>query len=309
VHTSAQIQWLHEKRGSLKNATLEFIKRLPLDQDGAFDRPPIYFHHVTCDVDYLIVVLHHSLYDGISLPLLFQLVRELYFDCTKQSNLPQFWTISRRMAATEAAGTQYWTSRLQNVKPCLYPRQNPTSVNAWRAQKQVELPVSSIQRFCQRYQIAPQAIAQAAWAAVLASSLRRLDVVFGHVVSGRTLRDSENVIGPVFVCIDSLYLHPKSNFFQNTIPCRVTLAKQSNWKELVRSVHQSNLDCFPWQHASLRSIHQAIGVSAICDTLFLFQPGGAEETPESGLWRFVSRPADTQTKSQVRIQSILENSL
>lgn len=200
VHSSDRIKWSHEKRGSLKNAASEFIKSLPFNGDGAFENPPIYFRHLACDVDYLVVVVHHSLYDGVSLPLLFQLVRELYFDRTKQSKLPQFWTISRKMAATETNATQYWATRLKTVKPCLYPRQNATSVNAWRVQKRVELPLSSIQRFCQRYQIAPQVIAQAAWAKVLSSSLGRLDIVFGHVVSGRTLKNSENVIGPVFVC-------------------------------------------------------------------------------------------------------------
>lgn len=96
----------------------------------------------------------------------------------------------------------------------------------------------------------------------------------------------------------------KSHVPQNTIPCRVTLKKQQTWKDLIRLVHQSNLDCLPWQHASLRSIQQALHTSGLCDTLFLFQPEDAQPGVENKLWRSISRADEVQTKSQVWLRML-----
>lgn len=199
IHSFSLLQFTREKRASLGSATKEFIASLPFNQEDAFDRPPLYIHQVSCETEYLIVVLHHALYDGVSLPILFGFVRELYKDRNQPPPLPQFSTISKAMVASEDAATTYWEKRLQMVKSCTYPRLRSAFTDAWRSSKRIDLPLSSIQRFCRRYQVAPQAVAQAAWATILATKLQRLDIVFGQVVSGRTLRGSEAVIGPVFV--------------------------------------------------------------------------------------------------------------
>ena len=44
--------------------------------------------------------------------------------------------------------------------------------------------------------------------------------------------------------------------------------------DLVKSVHGGNVDALPWQHASLRAIHKALGVAQLWDSLFVFQPKG-----------------------------------
>lgn len=202
VHSFGELKWSHEKHGSIGDAVRDFMRRLPFNQDDAFHQPPVYFLQVTCDIEYLVVVLHHALYDGASLPWLFQLVRKFY-DGNTDDFAPhhQFWTLSREIVASEASANEYWISCLRGLNPCLLPRSTTSSVKAWRSTRRLSVPLSSIQRFRHRYQVGPQAIAQAVWAKILAARLQSLDVAFGHVVSGRTFRDSENVIGPVFVSL------------------------------------------------------------------------------------------------------------
>ena len=63
----------------------------------------------------------------------------------------------------------------------------------------VNIPKETIDRFCRRYEVSAQSVAQAASAKVLAISSKHLDVIYGQVVSGRTVARSENVVGPAFV--------------------------------------------------------------------------------------------------------------
>ena len=212
----------------------------------------------------------------------------------------QFHKLSRRITSLEACATDYWRARLKGVHPWAFPREVSPNADAWRASKVVNIPNGTIDRFCRRYEVSAQSIAQASWAKVLAIYSKRLDVVYGQVVSGRTMAGSERVIGPVFVSTHLARLCSVSlNKRQNTIPCRVTIGKQQTSRDLVRSVHKLNLEALPWHHASLRSIQRALDTTSLCDTLFLFQPNTQEEAEQNPLWSLVSRPDEKESKSQV----------
>ncbi|KAF9649477.1 hypothetical protein BDM02DRAFT_3230298 [Thelephora ganbajun] len=275
VHSLLDFKWTTEKRRSMDNAAKDFIRSLHFDAESALHRPPVYLRHASSPFggkDYLIVVLHHALYDGISLPMLFDYVKAVY-----KSDPPlttQFHSLSRRMTSLEAHATDYWGARLKGVNPWVFPRMVSSTADAWRVSKVVNVTKETIDRFCRRYEVSAQSIAQASWAKVLAISSKHLDVVFGQVVSGRTLVGSEKIIGPMF----------------NTIPCRVTIGKQQTGRDVVRSVHKFNLEALPWHHASLRLIQRALNTTSLCDTLFLFQPNTRRETERDPLWTLVSRP-------------------
>ena len=111
----------------------------------------------------------------------------------------QFHTFSGRITSLEASATDYWGTRLKGVHPWAFPRKTSSTTDAWRTSKVVNVPKEAIDRFCRRYEVSAQSIAQAAWTKVLAMSSKHLDVVYGQVVSGRTTAGSEKIIGPVFV--------------------------------------------------------------------------------------------------------------
>ncbi|KAF9783958.1 hypothetical protein BJ322DRAFT_1067759 [Thelephora terrestris] len=285
VHSSLDFKWTFEKRQSIDSAAKDFIRDLHFGAEDALHRPPVHLRHVSLSPheNYLIVVLHHALYDGISLPMLFNHVKAVYKGDSPFA--PQFYTLARRMTSIEARATGFWQSRLKGVHPWKFPRRVFSTADAWRTSKVVNVPKEIIDRFCRRYGVSAQSIAQAAWAKVLAVHCRCLDVVYGHVVSGRMIAGSENIIGPMF----------------NTIPCRVTIGQKQTGRDLVRSVHKLNLEALPWHHASLRSIQRALGAISLCDTLFLFQPNTQEEDEQDPLWTLVSQSDERESKSQYAI--------
>ena len=199
VHSSLDFKWTTERRKSINNAARNFIRSLHFEAEDAFHRPPVYLRHISSfsGEDYLIVVLHHALYDGISLPMLFGYVKAAYKGDPPSTT--QFHTFSRRITSLEARATNYWAIRLEGVHPWAFPRKASSTADAWRTSKAVNIPKETIDRFCRRYEVSAQSIAQAAWAKVLTISSKHLDVTYGQVVSGRTMAGSEKIIGPVFV--------------------------------------------------------------------------------------------------------------
>lgn len=89
-------------------------------------------------------------------------------------------------------------------------------------------------------------------------------------------------------------------FLKNTIPCRVRLVEGLRNSELLKLIHQSNVDALPWQQASLRTIQKALGISSLWDSLFLFQPFTPDGSPDS-LWEF------DVLEEEVKIQVCLLN--
>ena len=199
VHSSLDFKWTTEKKKSIDNAAKDFICSLHFGVEDALHRPPVYLHHVSLSSgeEYLILALHHALYDGISLPMLFDYVKATY-----KSDPPpvvQFHTFSRRVVSLEARASDYWGARLKGVHPRAFPRKASSAADGWRTSRVVNVHKETIDRFCRRYEVSAQSIAQAAWAKVLAISSKHLDVIYGQVVSGRTMAGSEKIIGPLFV--------------------------------------------------------------------------------------------------------------
>uniref|UniRef100_A0A0W0FS42 Carrier domain-containing protein n=1 Tax=Moniliophthora roreri TaxID=221103 RepID=A0A0W0FS42_MONRR len=278
VHSVTDFKWSTRESPDITGVAKDFIASLDFSDTKTFARPPIHFCHVTASdtdsqngKDYLIVVLHHALYDGIALPKLFHRVRSFYFGHPLPPPIA-FQPIADAILLQEKEGTQFWTSRLSSVKPSQFPRisQNVSGkVDAWRASLQLDLGASDIKRYCRRYHLHPQCLGQAAWGKILAKRIGTPDVVFGQVISGRTVEDAGDVVGPVF----------------NTIPCRVTITKGLTNKQLIRGLQSWNSDGLPWQHASLRAIQRELGSPSLFDTLFLYQPRSAVKIEEP-LWNY-----------------------
>ncbi|GAW01410.1 peptide synthetase [Lentinula edodes] len=283
THSIIDFKWSHSTQDKLGSAAADFITTLAFDNEETFARPPVYFRHVSADMEYLVVVLHHALYDGLSLPKLFHHVQQLYQSKPVDLSTP-FNQVADTILVAEGNGTAFWTRRLESVKPCHFMVQSRSSEEAWRASTTLEITTAEIQRFCRRYHVHPQALGQATWAKILCMREIRSDIIFGQVVSGRSLSGADNVIGPVF----------------NTIPCRVSLIKGQSNQQLVRDIHRSNNDGLPWQHASLRSIQRQLNLGSLFDTLFLYQPHVAL-THENPLWHLITRQDMQEGKTQYAV--------
>lgn len=201
VHSDVELPWTSGTFDDPSTALSEFISTLPFADVADFARPPLRLcHFTTNEGGCLLVVLHHALYDGISLPLLFNQVRRVYHGI----NAPppaSFHELVPEILIQEHLGTSYWAKRLEGATPFMLPRAPSSTRGAWRNSTQCEIGLDDIQRTCRRYQVNVQCLGQAAMANVLSRMSGHQDVLFGQVISGRTLPGAETVIGPVFVSV------------------------------------------------------------------------------------------------------------
>lgn len=81
--------------------------------------------------------------------------------------------------------------------------------------------------------------------------------------------------------------------------------------QLLRNIHQANLDALPYQQAATRAIQKALKVDALWDTLFLFQSAENRLQAEDcvKIWTFDENSGDKDAKIQVsKMQLFTERS-
>ncbi|EIW85132.1 hypothetical protein CONPUDRAFT_117672 [Coniophora puteana RWD-64-598 SS2] len=273
VHSRWELNWREEEydlEKSLLSMLSEQVSSVKFADENAFRVPPVFLRLLQSkdkSSRLLVLILHHALYDGTSIAMLSDEVQKIYRDSQLQRT-PSLVDFLPRIMHEEQEGTPFWTERLQGYS---VPRLASIAETAksQNAVHHVELPSGSLDKLVRYAAVTPQTVAQAAWARFLSIAYGTEDVLFGHVVSGRSMEGSEDVIGPML----------------NTIPCRVKLEQQISNRDLVRQIHENNTLNMQWQHASLRAVQNKLQVARLWDSLFLFQPNN-EETGSS-LWEFV----------------------
>ncbi|GAB1517179.1 Non-ribosomal peptide synthetase [Rhizoctonia solani] len=293
LHSELKLPWSEREFKEPSSALSQFISDLPLTEVHDLKTPPLYLCHFNVDnCDYLLVVLHHALYDGISLPLLFHRVRSIYHGVATPNSV-SFHELVPRILIQEHFGTSYWAKKLTGASVFTFPRTPNTSANAWRSSTECKIELANIQRTCRRYEVNVQCLGQAAMARVLSHLSEQNDVIFGQVVSGRTLPGAEEVIGPVF----------------NTIPCHIDLSLYRTYGDLLRGIQGANNEGLSYQHASLRSIQRELGVRALIDALFLFQPDTVHNpTSLPPIWDPLDHNEKEETKTQYGLNIELHQS-
>lgn len=148
----------------------------------------------------LVVILHHALYDGITIGVLLDLVQRTYHEENHEAPA-QFCDMLPHVLKEERHGTQFWLRRLrhlENVKEI--PRRNNASEDiSYVSSSAVDVDKAAVESIQRNAGVTVQAIAQVAFAKLLAVLTDSRDVVFGHVVSGRSIPGAEDVLGPMLV--------------------------------------------------------------------------------------------------------------
>ncbi|KAH9484356.1 NRPS [Psilocybe cubensis] len=303
VHSSSLLDWETISVASTQDYQRElksFLSSIDLGDETCFTRPPFWvrFFEIKSSasqpLSFLVLVLHHSLYDGISIGKLVQAVEHLYSNISIPP-VVQFHELLPQFLHHEQEGTSFWVDRVRLYKPKPLRQLHPSSSANTSAtvEKIIELDSSRVTEVLRQACVTIQCLCQAAWAKVLSKYTKSSDIVFGHTISGRSIPGAEDVIGPVL----------------NTIPCCIRIEGKARNIELLKSIHQSNLDALQWQQASARAIQKVLGVENLWDSLFLFQQAASYSGSNSKIsWAFDEEIIVDEAKYPLNVEIIRRDS-
>ena len=228
----------------------------------------------------MVMSMHHALYDGVALSVLYQEVEDLLLGKT----LPQpvsFEPLLRLMVSSKLEeSAQFWSVALANYLPCRLERfhrniQEPESHEAHVIirRRVTSMPLSWIEENARKHSTSLLSVMQTIWTSVIAELHQKPDVCFGNVVSGRTvpLDSIERLVAPCF----------------NTLPSRLRNVHKISYLEAFRKFQALNADSLPFQLTPLRRLQSKYSPdgSRLFDTLLILQQ--PTRALDSSIWTII----------------------
>lgn len=224
-------------------------------------------------VAYLLLDMHHALYDGNAMSNLLSEIEQAYKGAPL-SAATDFGSYLDYMVSLDAdkADAFFDKQLAQFIPKPFQKRTSTTAENAFHIVK-AKLPFTSdaTEVYLKRHSVSLLGLVQAAWTKVLSISQGHTDVCFGNVVSGRSapVDGVESLVAPCF----------------NTIPTRVDLIKTKNNIALIKTLQQINVESLPFQLTPLRRIQARSSTDGqhLFDCLVLLQH--RTEDLDSEIWK------------------------
>ncbi|OJD36901.1 nonribosomal peptide synthetase [Diplodia corticola] len=231
----------------------------------------------TATPQFMVWTVHHALYDGWSLPLILERVREAY-DGTElsSSGFAPFVKWCSQEAVRDNA-VKFWESHLDGLsESALFPPL-PSSVSEpvedSTAEHRWEMPKDSAAG------VTTSILLRAAWAIVASRYTSSDDVVFGTTVSGRNapVRGIECVLGPTVATIPTRFK------VHDSTPVRAFLARTQN--EAVEAIpcEQTGLQRIAGVNAELAKVRDI-------QTFLVVQPSDYNVPSFDGFGKWVNGP-------------------
>ncbi|KFY25857.1 hypothetical protein V493_04414, partial [Pseudogymnoascus sp. VKM F-4281 (FW-2241)] len=189
---------------------------------------------------YYLLSISHALYDGWSLQALHANVQKAYNGQTL-ANPSVRMPLEQLLNANGPDATKYWRTALSGLPKSVFPLHNSTSEGVNRFEFTSTIPLGDIQAFCRENNISLQTLGQTAWAVVLATCLRRLDVAFGVVLSCRDTEETSELMFPLM----------------NTVVVRAVI--HGDRKGMLRYMQESSNAMRAYQHFPLRKAQALAG--------------------------------------------------
>ncbi|GIK04996.1 non-ribosomal peptide synthetase [Aspergillus viridinutans] len=283
VHTNPPLQWTEISLSSNADVIAELTSLYSFREVADFETPALRFVLADRENEKLFVVLmHHALYDGASLPLLFEDLAAAYHG-QATAERPQFSEIAHHILEGQNDSCDFWTKKLADHEPVEIPALSPSDATEGMllSERRMDLDVEKVVESCKAMEVTVQSVALLAYAKVLACLVGKRDVVFGQVLAGRSLAvpGADQTIGPLF----------------NTVAQRVSFEPRflSN-REMAQRLQQLTSESQVFQHAPLKDVQKALrqehgmDAASLFDTLFVFQKSADLTTAtlaEQQIWR------------------------
>ncbi|HKG80721.1 MAG TPA: amino acid adenylation domain-containing protein, partial [Pyrinomonadaceae bacterium] len=271
VHLKRE-DWSSLDREEQEEKSGEYLRQ---DRERVFEmnQPPLMRHVVARtadDASLLIWTSHHLLLDGWSLPIVLNDVLTAYnrLRSGNKSSLKRArsyrdyitWVKKQDLKEAEI----FWRQLLKGftAPTPLSTRENLTRDSEY-AEQQIQLTESAtarLQEFAQQHQLTPNTVVQGAWALSLSSHAGRDDVVFGVVVSGRSVEVTD---------IDSMV-----GLFINTLPTRAKITPEAELNTWLKQLQAQQVEMGQYEYSPLARIQAWSEVEPgkpLFESIFLFE--------------------------------------
>ncbi|PYI23564.1 putative nonribosomal peptide synthase [Aspergillus violaceofuscus CBS 115571] len=244
VHKQPSLRWSYHTQELLSRAIHRISEETGYPEIKSFQRSPWKVTILQHGPQRLMVVtMHHCLYDGFSLPLLFSSLERIYRG--QDAMIEPFAPAARTVAYLQKQSTQFWTNAVAGYRYSGIPV-SPDSLTEsqpqW-AEVKVQVSVTELLHRCGSLEVTLQTVALLACGRSLAVLLGQRDVVFGHVVSGRGLDGGTtgSIMGPLI----------------NTVPFRLTLDSiLQSTRSTLRAIQHFCADALQHQRVSLAQVQK-----------------------------------------------------
>ena len=187
-----------------------------------------------------ILSIHHSLFDGISLELIFDAVYRAYNDHELEASPPFNKFLQQVVSAIEdPAATVYWKTRFASSEARHFPTL-PSPDYKPHARSSMQHLIEFSRNTGQRSSITISTIVRGAWALVLAQQTRSSDVVFGAFLAGRNipLPGMESLAAPTFT----------------NVPIRILVDPRLSIVEYLQRIQDESVTMIPYEHLGVQNI-------------------------------------------------------
>ncbi|KAJ3213040.1 hypothetical protein HDU67_003455, partial [Dinochytrium kinnereticum] len=241
---------------------------LPKDKARGFSSSDKYWIRLThivesATLEHVVLTIHHTLYDGWSLPIIADGLVNAYFQKPLVES-SDFQTVVNYINAQDRAATKtFWTTYLKDI-PMAQQLELGAAVKAENEElaisRECKISMAEVQKAAQRGSVTPANFLKAAWALTLRKYCRSNDIVFGQVLAGREIpvRDASKIVGPLL----------------NTVPIRVRLTDELSIIETLKSVQADHSSILSHSYVGLHSIQKWCleeESSKLFHTLFVYE--------------------------------------
>jgi amino acid adenylation domain-containing protein len=194
-----------------------------------------------CESDkaHFIITMHHAVYDGWSMPLVFERINRAFLgrDTSRPASFKHF--IKHLTHLDSAIAKNYWRERLHGANPHQFP---PLPQKGYITQADsllehyVNVPTSAHSK------LTLATIIRGAWSLVASLYMGHADIIFGETLTGRSapVHGIEQIEGPMIT----------------TIPVRVRLRLDRPISEFLQTVHAQTVQQIPHEHLGLQNIRR-----------------------------------------------------
>lgn len=217
-HSDAPMVWIevHLHAGESLDAMIKTVTASTSVSEQGSSKPSLAFCLVEQQEDAgtknysLAIAMHHAIYDGISIGALLEELEGAY-QAHSSTKIPQFYDVLPLILREEHQSIPFWVQHLQDFRPVPLPRaESSTQPSSVVYSRRLKLDHNALKTAASGAGVTLQCLGQAAWSKFISSKVSSWDIMFGHVVSGRSFPGYEDVIGPMLVRIlteGQAYMH------------------------------------------------------------------------------------------------------